>query len=92
MEYEVFNSTWTECVKFKEDNKSQIKDIWVEILSKMPIKIKSNLPEDLPILEIYAKKEAISSSIPYVFKIPNICSCNGINEFLEKYIIYIHWQ
>lgn len=90
--------SWIEFDKFKhkiQDNNS-ILAIWDNIKGSMSEDLLKKLPNELPELEVdptvvpKANEDRIFA-IPYIFKFENLCSCTGINEFLEKFIIYIYW-
>jgi hypothetical protein len=89
--------SWMEFNKFKDGiSENEIASLWESILSFMPEKVLDKVPNEFPTLELFPgsspkHKPDKSFALPYVFKFNNICNCSGVNQFLENFVIYIHW-
>ena len=94
MEPVTFKTSWPEYINFtRKYNDNEIKKFWDELLVEMPEEVRLKLSDLYPELEIYPKERTSSMMfcIPYVFTIPDISNSNGINKFLENYVINVCW-
>ncbi|MEP7104089.1 MAG: hypothetical protein ABI721_05265 [Candidatus Dojkabacteria bacterium] len=93
MSANTFVTTWPDYIDFtRKYQNTQIQGFWKQIIDDMPDSIKSILPDIEPELQVFGKLGKLKpSTISYVFKVPNICNCNGINEFLENFVINVQW-